>query len=184
MNTLKRMATGAAPGNLRVFEMIQLSKISLEDYLGLIDQIHSKDSLEFDIPDRPLPNTEEIKKWWQSDVLAGRYLIWSVRDSSQTVCGLINAFDFNESGDCCEIGVTIFPRSNFNKGYGRQAIQLMIEQKLRPMQLRLIRAETNVHNTYAIRLFETLGFQFVKYQPDNGVTFYCMEMNLKKTELH
>ena len=140
------------PGNL------SLSPISLDEYLPLRKYIYSKCALKFDDLCRPIPSVEKEKEWWKENVKTGQHIVFAVKLDNKEICGLVHIFDIGRTPGSCETGLTIFPESNYNRGIGYHANELVLQYIENELKLEKVTAETNVRNLYAVKLYEKSGF--------------------------
>lgn len=70
-------------------------------------------------------------------------------------CGL---FHFNERAGTAELGIGIGDPAYRGKGYGREAMTLLVDYGFRLLNLRKIWLETTADNERAIRSYQAVGF--------------------------
>jgi RimJ/RimL family protein N-acetyltransferase len=70
-------------------------------------------------------------------------------------CGL---FHINRVAGTAEVGIGIGDRSYWGKGYGREAMALLVDYGFRLQNLRKIWLETHASNERAIRSYRAVGF--------------------------
>jgi RimJ/RimL family protein N-acetyltransferase len=70
-------------------------------------------------------------------------------------CGL---FHFNERAGTAELGIGIGDPDYRGKGYGREAMTLLVDYGFRLLNLRKIWLETTADNERAIRSYQAVGF--------------------------
>ena len=70
-------------------------------------------------------------------------------------CGLFNQ---NETSHSCELGITIGEREYWAKGYGREAVKLLVDYGFRMRNYRRIWLNTHANNERAIRCYRGCGF--------------------------
>ena len=70
-------------------------------------------------------------------------------------CGL---FDIDVAARHCELGITIGDREYWGRGYGREAIGLLLDYAFRVRNLRRVWLEVHAENERAIRAYKACGF--------------------------
>lgn len=75
------------------------------------------------------------------------------------VCiGQCALFNFNDSAQTCELGITIGDRAYWGRGYGRDAIQVLLAYAFRLRGFRRVYLSVNGNNPRAIRAYQACGF--------------------------
>ncbi len=84
-------------------------------------------------------------------------------------CGLHN---FRQADQTCELGIEIGDKDYWGKGYGRDAVQLLLDYAFRLRNVRKVTLTTSSHNERAIRAYLGIGFKeegrFLRQQWCNG----------------
>ena len=70
-------------------------------------------------------------------------------------CGL---FHFNEIAHTCEMGIGIGDRAYWGRGYGRDAVKVLLDYAFRQRNLHKVWLTVNANNERAIRSYRTCGF--------------------------
>src|SRR5712692_4136159 len=70
-------------------------------------------------------------------------------------CGL---FNFDQMAATCELGITIGDRDYWGRGYGREAIRLLLDYAFRLRNFRKVWLRTQANNERAIRAYQACGF--------------------------
>lgn len=157
--------------------VITLRNLNYEEYSNLRDFRFSKDSLQFDDPDRPLPSIEQEKIWWENDVNTKNHIIRAIEIDNE-LCGVVNAFSFDRIDNSCEIGIEIYPSNNFNKGIGKKSVALFIEYLKNMEGIVIIKAETNIKNIAANKIFDYLQFIKTDIKIEDNMEWQCFEKEL------
>jgi RimJ/RimL family protein N-acetyltransferase len=71
------------------------------------------------------------------------------------ICALHN---FDETAHCCELGITIGDPDYWGKGYGREALRLLLEHGFRYRNLYRVWLRVNGRNQRAQRAYAAVGF--------------------------
>ena len=67
-------------------------------------------------------------------------------------------FNFNETSQTCELGITIGDKAYWGHGYGRDALQCLLDYAFRLRNIRRVYLSVNGNNPRAIRAYESCGF--------------------------
>ena len=67
-------------------------------------------------------------------------------------------FQFDEVANTCELGITIGDKAYWGRGYGREAIQLLLDYAFRLRNVRRVYLSVNGNNERAIRAYRACGF--------------------------
>jgi RimJ/RimL family protein N-acetyltransferase len=71
------------------------------------------------------------------------------------VCGL---FQFDQTAHTCELGITIGDKGYWGRGYGRDAVRVLLGYAFRLRNLRRVYLRVNGRNERAIRAYRACGF--------------------------
>ena len=71
-------------------------------------------------------------------------------------CGL---WDFDVTARHCNLGISIGERDSWGKGYGREAVRLLVDYAFKHHNLIKVCLTTTADNERAIRAYEAAGFQ-------------------------
>lgn len=67
-------------------------------------------------------------------------------------------FNFDDVARTCELGITIGDKAYWGRGYGREAVRLLLHYAFRLRNVRRVHLSVNGNNTRAIRAYEACGF--------------------------
>jgi diamine N-acetyltransferase len=98
----------------------------------------------------------------QQDIYEAKQLRLAIckNDSFQAI-GLIDLFDFDPKNKRAGIGILIQNEENRLKGFGRQALELLIHFAFERLELHQLYANIQTTNEASIALFTTFGFECV-----------------------
>lgn len=82
------------------------------------------------------------------------------------VIGLIDLFDFDPKNQRAGIGIVIQNEQDRSKGYGKEALGLLIDFSFTHLQLHQLFANIGSQNEASSRLFSTFGFQKIGVKKD------------------
>ena len=73
--------------------------------------------------------------------------------------GLIDLFDFDAQNKRAGIGIIIQNETNRNQGWGKEALDLLVNYSFQKLQLHQLYANIGADNVASLKLFSTFGFQ-------------------------
>jgi len=73
--------------------------------------------------------------------------------------GLIDLFDFDARNKRAGIGIIIQNETNRNQGWGKEALDLLVNYSFQKLQLHQLYANIGADNVASLKLFTTFGFQ-------------------------
>jgi len=156
---------------------ILLRTVDYDEFNNLRKYRFSSYSLQYDDPNRPIPNEKEEELWWKEDVITNNHIILAIEDNG-IICGVVNAFSFDRSNNSCEIGIEIYPQSNFNKGLGKKALGQFIEYLKNSKNVDIVKAETNIKNNAMINILNYFSFKKTSEYEENKIIWQCFEKKL------
>ena len=74
------------------------------------------------------------------------------------VIGQCDLHNFGETNRTCELGITIGDRAYWGRGYGRDAVCLLLDYAFRLRNMRKVWLRVNGNNERAIRAYRACGF--------------------------
>jgi len=88
------------------------------------------------------------------------------KNDSDTAIGLIDLFDFDPRNKRAGIGIVIQNQKERSKGFGKEALELLIDFSFTQLQLHQLFANIGVDNDSSLNLFATFGFQKIGIKKD------------------
>jgi diamine N-acetyltransferase len=85
---------------------------------------------------------------------------------SDTAIGLIDLFDFDPRNKRAGIGIVIQHDKDRSKGFGQEALGLLIDYSFKQLQLHQLYANIGSENVSSLNLFTTFGFQKIGVKKD------------------
>jgi RimJ/RimL family protein N-acetyltransferase len=79
-------------------------------------------------------------------------------DADDKLIGHCALFRFDDTARTCELGITIGDKSYWGRGYGRDAISVLLDYAFRLRNLRRVFLSVNGSNERAIRAYRASGF--------------------------
>ncbi|QSS96748.1 GNAT family N-acetyltransferase [Psychroflexus sp. ALD_RP9] len=99
------------------------------------------------------------------DIYEAKQLRLVIADPKDCPIGLIDLYDFNPKHKRAGLGI-ILDQNYQGKGYGKTAINLMLNYAFDTLDLHQVYVTINSENINSIKLFELLGFQLIGEQKD------------------
>jgi RimJ/RimL family protein N-acetyltransferase len=78
--------------------------------------------------------------------------------ADDVVIGICGLFAFESAGRVCELGITIGDKDYWGKGYGREAVSLLLDYAFRLQNARRVYLRVHARNVRAIRAYLACGF--------------------------
>jgi len=109
-----------------------------------------------------------------------------VRCDDKVTVGVITFFGYNSQNRSVELGLTVDPDEQ-RKGYGREAMRLLIKYLFEYCGMNKVYAQTAGFNEAAIKLMESMGFKrdatlrdhyFLKGEFHNGFIYSLLQFEL------
>jgi len=100
------------------------------------------------------------------DIYEIKQLRLSICDLKDNIVGLIDLFDFDPKNNRAGVGIIVLENADRNKGYGREALNLLGEYGKSTLGLKQLYANILVDNTASVHLFEKLDYQLVGTKKD------------------
>ena len=79
-------------------------------------------------------------------------------EADEQCIGQCALFNFNETARTCELGITIGDKTYWGRGYGRDAIQSLLDYAFRLRNFRRVHLSVNGNNHRAIKAYKSCGF--------------------------
>lgn len=95
------------------------------------------------------------------DIYEAKQLRLVICNLNDEPIGLVDLFDFDIRNRRAGIGIIIYNASDRNKGFGTEAIQLMLNYGFSHLQLHQIYANVLEDNSVSLKLFKSFGFEIV-----------------------
>ena len=86
--------------------------------------------------------------------------------ASSNLIGLIDLFDFDPHNARAGVGILIESQENRGKGYGKEALELVVNYGETHLKLHQLYANILEDNTASIQLFSSVGFEQVGVKKD------------------
>ncbi|MGB5417985.1 GNAT family N-acetyltransferase, partial [Algibacter sp.] len=93
------------------------------------------------------------------DIYEVKQLRLVISNYDDVALGMIDLFDFDFKNKRAGVGVLVKEPNNRLKGYGREALQLLIDYSFRHLDLHQLYCNISEENDASIKLFENQGFK-------------------------
>jgi len=139
---------------------IYLRALEPED-LDFVYKIENDTSL-WKLSDTQTPYSRFLIKQYlenaQQDIYEAKQLRLAICNSKDETIGLIDVFDFDIKNKRAGIGILIQDEANRNKGFGKEALDLLTEYCFKTLHLHQVYANISEDNLASLKLFEANGF--------------------------
>lgn len=147
---------------------IYLRALEPED-LDVVYDIENDTSL-WKLSDTQTPYSRFLIKQYlenaQQDIFEAKQLRLAVCDTHDNTIGLIDVFDFDYKNKRAGIGIIIKSESDRFKGYGKEALELLVNYCFTTLHLHQVYANISESNLPSLRLFEGNGFKKIGLKKD------------------
>jgi len=156
-------------------EHIYLRALEPED-LEFVYQIENDESI-WEISNTITPYSRYLLKEYlehaHKDIFEVKQLRLVISSYKDEVLGLIDIFDFDFSNRKAGLGILIQSDNNKDKGYGSEAIKLVLDYCFTHLGLHQLYCNISEENTASLKLFEKFNFKKIGLKKDwnlvNGV---------------
>ncbi len=100
------------------------------------------------------------------DIFEVKQLRLVITDTTETPLGLIDLFDFDFKNKRAGVGIIIKEASNRDKGYGFEALKMLIAYSFKHLGLHQLYCNISEDNIASLKLFQKLGFKEVGLKKD------------------
>lgn len=110
----------------------------------------------------------------QQDIFEAKQLRLAICDKIDKTIGLIDIFNFDIKNKRAGIGILIQKESNRYKGYGKEALALLVNYCFEALHLHQVYANISEDNAASLKLFESNGFKKIGLKKNwrfNGKAF-------------
>ncbi|MBC3848054.1 GNAT family N-acetyltransferase [Winogradskyella echinorum] len=149
-------------------EHIYLRALEPED-LDFVYAIENDTSL-WHLSDTQTPYSRFLIKQYlenaQQDIFEAKQLRLAICNLENKTIGLIDVFDFDIKNKRAGIGILIQNENNRNKGYGKEALQLLTNYCFSTLHLHQVYANISESNLASLKLFEANGFKKIGLKKD------------------
>lgn len=149
-------------------KQIYLRALEPED-LEFVYQIENDTTL-WSLSDTQAPYSRFLIKQYlenaQQDIYEAKQLRLAICDLNNTTIGLIDLFDFDAKNKRAGIGIVIQNKGNRNKGYGKEALEILVNYCFQTLHLHQVFANIGEDNEASLGLFQSNGFKIIGLKKD------------------
>jgi UDP-4-amino-4,6-dideoxy-N-acetyl-beta-L-altrosamine N-acetyltransferase len=109
----------------------------------------------------PFPITEMVEKEWYENILkstSNRTVYFTIVKKNDIPIGFVTLNKISYTHKNCALGIVIGEKDDQGKGYGKEAMALIISYAFNTLNLNKITVEVVENNKTAIALYKKLGF--------------------------
>ena len=109
----------------------------------------------------PFPITEMVEKTWYENILGStdnKTVYFTITKKDDIPIGFITLKNINYTHKNCSLGIVIGDTGEQSKGYGKEAMELIILYAFNTLNLNKITVEVVESNNKALALYKRLGF--------------------------
>ncbi|MGH3487595.1 MAG: GNAT family N-acetyltransferase [Actinopolymorphaceae bacterium] len=140
-----------------VSEKVTLRGVAREDLPVLLSYCNDPE-VDLAAGDLPSPTSmERLEKWYERLVEQQPVRRFAI-DVDGRFIGTCLLQNVDESARHAELGITIGDKDSWGRGYGREAIRLLLDYAFRLANLRRAWLQTHAENERAIRSYRAVGF--------------------------
>ena len=147
---------------------IYLRALEPED-LEFVYSVENDTSL-WELSDTQTPYSRFLIKQYlenaQQDIFEAKQLRLAICNSKNETIGLIDVFEFDVKNKRAGIGILIQNEENRNQGYGKEALELLVNYCFSTLHLHQVYANISEDNSASLKLFETNGFNKIGLKKD------------------
>ncbi|MEP1487302.1 MAG: GNAT family protein [Algibacter sp.] len=149
-------------------EHIYLRALEPED-LDFIHTIENDESI-WEISNTQTPYSRFLIKQYlenaHKDIFEVKQLRLVISSSDHVVLGLIDLFDFDFKNKRAGVGILVKDEINRDKGYGQEALRLLINYSFLHLGLHQLYCNISEENKTSVKLFTNKGFQQIGLKKD------------------
>ena len=141
---------------------IQLRSLELKDAEAMVQVYNYLEARRFLDDPAPLSQTDAeqwIRRTWDQRKAHQNFYFAIELRKTKTLLGVCGLFDVQKINRKAELMITIFDEASRNKGYGSEAIQLLLDYGFNQLNLHRILLFTHDINKRAHRVYEKIGFK-------------------------
>tara|TARA_B100000809_G_scaffold265420_1_gene324193 strand:+ start:1668 stop:2198 length:531 start_codon:yes stop_codon:yes gene_type:complete len=100
------------------------------------------------------------------DIFEVKQLRLVICDFDEVALGMIDVFDFDFKNRRAGIGILIEDSTNRQKGYGKEALQLLTDYCKSHLDLHQLYCNVSEENKHSLKLFKNQGFEIIGQKKD------------------
>ncbi|MEQ7128268.1 GNAT family protein [Actinopolymorpha sp. B11F2] len=140
-----------------VGEKVTLRGVTRED-LPVLLSYYNDPEVDLAAGDLPSPTSmERLEKWYERLIEQQPMRRFAIEADGRFI-GTCLLQDIDETAGHAELGITIGDKDSWGRGYGRDAIRVLLDYAFRLANLRRVWLRTHAENGRAIRAYQAVGF--------------------------
>jgi RimJ/RimL family protein N-acetyltransferase len=139
--------------------LVRLAPLREEDAEALFRWINERELVVLNAPFQPI-TWDEHRRWFERIRTAPDVEIFGIRrrvDDDLVGSCQLNQIDAGRRR--CSLQIRIGKRDAWGKGYGTEAVRLLVEHAFEELELQRVELEVFAHNERAIRTYRKVGFR-------------------------
>ena len=145
-----------------VGERIYLSPMNSEDYLKYVEWLNNYEIAKGVNHVCKIVSIEGEKAWLEK-ATTEKYNFAIVNKENDTLIGNISLMHIHEINRTAELGIFIGDENYLSRGYGSEAIKLLLDYAFRYVNLNNIMLKVFDYNKRAIKAYEKCGFKYMAF---------------------
>ncbi len=149
-------------------EHIYLRALEEED-LDFIYNLEN-DEMHWHLSNTQTPYSKSLLKAYlknaHQDIYEAKQLRLVISNYKNEALGLIDVFDFDFKNKRAGIGIVIADSKNRGKGYGKEALKLLVNYCFAKLNLHQLYCNISESNTESLKLFKNQGFEIIGLKKD------------------
>jgi diamine N-acetyltransferase len=149
-------------------EHIYLRALEPED-LEFIHQIENDETI-WEISNTITPYSKYLIKQYLENAYKDIYEVKQLRlvicNDADTAIGMIDLFDFDIKNKRAGIGILVKSETDRQKGYGKEALKLLIKYSFKHLDLHQLYCNISEENRASLNLFKNQGFEEIGLKKD------------------
>lgn len=139
-------------------DIVYLSPMNSEDYLKYVEWLNNYEIAK-GVNHVTNVLSIEAEKAWLEKATSEKYIFAIVNKENDTLLGNISLMKIHEVNRTAELGIFIGDENYLSRGYGSEAIMLLLDYAFRYVNLNNIMLRVFDYNKRAIKAYEKCGFK-------------------------
>jgi len=139
-------------------DKVYLSPMNSEDYLKYVEWLNNYEIAKGVNQIINMVSIESEKAWLEK-AMSEKYCFAIINKDNDTLLGNISLMKIHEVNRTAELGIFIGDENYLSRGYGSEAIMLLLDYAFRYLNLNNIMLRVFSYNKRAIKAYEKCGFK-------------------------
>ena len=169
-----------------VGEKIYLSPMNIEDveqYVKWFNDFKTTDGVG---SSKSLINLESEREWVETSLKQGNYIFAIINLETDELIGNCGIDSINSTDRTATLGIFIGEEENRNKGYGAEALKLLLDYGFNYLNMHNIMLQVKSFNERAIACYQKVGFKEIGRRREsnflNGKYYDDISMDMLQSE--